>query len=131
MQGLEEKRERLFAKLTELGGRLRVRGALNPILWLCAVIAVPCIIALGINKDAPIIISIVLCTVVGAAIFGFLYLLFVDRDRLQSEEYLIRSRTLDLIEEKGSKKAIDAATVKVISQTEFLALPEAAEGDES
>lgn len=126
----EEKRDKLFATLTEAGGRLRVRGALNPILWLCGVVAVPCIIVVGWNKDAPPVIAWLLCAVVGAALLGFLWLLIFDRDRLQSEEYLIRSRTLELIEEKGSKKAIDAATVQAISQTEFLGLPETQAGDE-
>lgn len=125
----DEKRERILATLTEVGGQLRVRGALTPILWLCGVIAIPCITALAWNKDAPPIISWILVAVVGTSLFGFLWLLFFDRDRLQSEEYQIKSRTLDLIEEKGSKKAIDAATVQAISQPEFLALPEAREGD--
>lgn len=130
MQASEDKREKLVATLTEVGGRLRVRGALNPILWLCGVVAIPCIFALSFSKETPEIISWILCAVVGTALVGFLWLLFFDRDRLQSEDYLLRSRTLDLIEEKGSKRAIDAATVQAISQTEFLALPEAQEGDE-
>ena len=66
----------------------------------------------------------VLGVVVGTGLFGFLWLLFFDRERLQSEEYLLRSRTLKLIEEKGSKKAIDAAMIKAISQGEFLITPE-------
>lgn len=129
MQGTEETRSELIAKLTEAGGRLRVRGALNPILWLCGVVAIPCIAALCWNKDAPPIIAWILVAVVGTALLGFLWLLFFDRDRLQSEEYLLRSRTLELMEEKGSKKAIDAATVEAISQTEFYALPATQEGD--
>jgi len=120
----DEKRERLYGSLTEAGGRLRVRNALNPILWLCGVIAVPCIIALTWSKDPPLVISIILCAVVGVALIGFLYLLFFAPDRLQSEEYMLRSRTLDLMEEKGSKTAISTATAKAISQTEFLALSE-------
>ena len=67
---------------------------------------------------------------VGVALFGFLWLLFFDRERLQSEEFIIRNRTLDdLIEEKGSNRAIDAATVKAISQNEFLALSETSKGE--
>jgi hypothetical protein len=123
----EEKRERLISSLSEAGGRLRVRGALNPVLWLCGVVAVPCIICLSWSSNPPLAITIILYGVVGVALVGFLYLLFVDPDRLQSEDFILRKRTLDLIEEKGSKKAIDAATVQAISQTEFLALPEAQE----
>ena len=124
MDASEEKRERLFSSLTEAGGRIRIRNALNPILWLCGVIAVPCIIALTWSKEPPLVLSVVLYSVVAVALFGFLYLLLRDPDRLQSEEYLLRSRTLNLIEEKGSRKAIDAATISAISQTDFLLLPE-------
>jgi hypothetical protein len=85
-QPTEEIRERIISKMTEAGGQLRVRGALNPILWLCAVIGGPCIFALSWGTP-PTIIYIILYAVVGAAIFGFLFLLLFDRDRLQSEEY--------------------------------------------
>ena len=129
MNATEEKRERTFSKLTEYGGRVRVRNAMNPILWLCGLIAIPCFAILSWHPNPPAIVSTLLYLVVGVAVLAFLYLLFFDRDRLQSEEYLIRNRTLDLIEEKGSKKAIDGATVAAISQTEFLSLPDAIEGD--
>jgi len=128
MESFESNREKLLATVTEVGGRVKVRGALNPILWLCGVVAMPCIFALSWNKDAPIIISWVLSAVVATALLGFLWLLFFDRDRLQSEDFLLRKRTLDLIEEKGSKQVVSADVVQAISQTEFLALPEAQEG---
>lgn len=130
MEASDERRETLFAKLTETGGRLRVRNALNPILWLCGLIAVPCFAVLAWNPTPHFIVPIILAVVVGTAILGFLFLLLFDRDRLHSEEYLIKNRTLDLIEDKGSRKAIDAATVTAISQADFLALPDATEGQE-
>ena len=129
METSEQKRERLMATLTDAGGRLRVRGALNPILWLCGVVAVPCIFALSWSSHPSPLIGIVLCAVVGTALIGFLWLLFFDRERLQSEDFIIRSRTIDLIEQKGSNKAIDAATVNAISQDDFLALPNSEKGD--
>lgn len=30
-------------KAMESGGRLRVKSALNPMLWLCGLIAIPCV----------------------------------------------------------------------------------------
>jgi hypothetical protein len=125
---LDENREGILANIKEAGGRLKVRNALNPILWLCGLVCIPCLIALGWANNPHWLIPIVLCSVLGTAIFGFLFLLFYDRERLQSEDYMIRSRTLNLIEEKGSRKAIDAATVQAISQEEFLALPEPEKG---
>lgn len=126
MEPSDGRRDLLFAKLTESGGKLRVRNALNPILWLCGLIAVPCFAILTWDSNPHFIVPIILSAVVGVAILSFLFLLFFDRNRLQSEEYLIKSRTLDLIEDKGGRK-IDAATVATISQSEFLALPEAKE----
>jgi len=82
-------------------------------------------------KDPPPIIGWILVAVVGSAIFGFVFLLLFDRERLQSEDYLIRSKTLELIEEKGSKTAINAATVTAISQAEFLALPDSQDEGET
>jgi uncharacterized membrane protein len=117
-----EEKERLITSLKEAGGQLRVRSALNPILWLCGIVIVPSISAIIWMPNPPAVITNLLYTVVFTAVGGFIYLMIFDRDRLQSEEFLLKSRTLDLIEEKGSRKAIDAATVKVISQTEFLAL---------
>lgn len=35
------------------------------------------------------------------ALFGFIYLLLYDRDKLQSEEYQIRKQAIELIEQKG------------------------------
>ncbi|MEQ9007890.1 MAG: hypothetical protein RLP12_08405, partial [Ekhidna sp.] len=40
-------------------------------------------------------------TPVIAAVAGFVFLLIFDRDKLQSEEYQIRKRSLELIEQKG------------------------------
>jgi hypothetical protein len=130
LEASDERREMLFAKLTESGGRLRVRNALNPILWLSGLIAVPCFAVLLWNPTPHFIVPVILAVVVGTAVLGFLFLLVFDRDRLHSEEYLIKNRTLDLIEDKGSRKAIDAATVTAISQADFLALPDSTEGQE-
>lgn len=127
MDSNDEKHERLISKLTESGGRFRVSGALNPILWLSAIVAGPCIGAIAWKGESPFIVTLVLCAVVGTALLSYLWLFAFDRDRLHSEEYLIRSRTLDLIEEKGSSKAVSAAGIKAISQTEFLSLPETKE----
>lgn len=38
---------------------------------------------------------------VGATLLGFVYLLVVDRDKLQSEEFQIRKKTLEIFEQKG------------------------------
>lgn len=95
------KRSDIRARLQEAGGRLRVRSALNPILWLCGIISIPALVAASRLSDPQPWIIAMACAPVGAAIFGFLFLLIFDRDKLQSEDYQIRKRQLDLIEQKG------------------------------
>jgi hypothetical protein len=38
-------RETITAKVAEAGGRLTVKSALNPILWLCFIISLPILVA--------------------------------------------------------------------------------------
>lgn len=122
MENVEDKRSRLVSSLTEYGGRFRVRNALNPILCLSAIVLSPWWLAVCLGKEIPIVATIGVWGVVAVALGAFVYLLLGDPDRLQSEEYQLRARTLDLIEEKGSATAINRATVEAMSKKEFLEL---------
>jgi hypothetical protein len=98
----------------ESGGRLTVKSALNPILWLCLIITIPSLACIPFVPAALIWIVVTLAFLpVGATILGFFFLLIVDRDKLQSESYQLRKMELERIEEKG-KPAIDAATVETV-----------------
>ena len=37
----EDLRAQITRRMADVGGRLRVKSALNPVLWLCAVVTVP------------------------------------------------------------------------------------------
>jgi hypothetical protein len=87
-------KEQLFSKVVEAGGRLTVKSALNPILWLCGIITIPTLVAGTFYPQLATWIVAVGCAPVVVALFGFLFLLFVDRDKLQSEEYQIKKRTI-------------------------------------
>lgn len=110
-------------KAVEAGGRLRVKSALNPILWLCAIITIP---GMGYmifsEKDVPLLLQIVIALPVITAVFGFAHLLFFDRDKLQSEDYQIRKRTLDLVQEKGDAFPAIARTLEVVTNPALNAL---------
>lgn len=108
---------------SEYGGRLKVKSALNPILWLCGLIGTPCIIAIGAQKEPSVVLVILLFVVVATALFSFLYLLIKDPDRLQSEDFQLRKQTLEMIEESGDIEAIDARLVEVISDPSTVNLP--------
>lgn len=87
--------------LSYLISKLRVRSALNPALWLCAIVFVPCtVLASRYNNGTPLWIRVLMFGSVGLAAVGFLFLLLFDRDKLQSEEYQLQKQSLALIEEK-------------------------------
>jgi hypothetical protein len=115
-------RDVITTKVLEAGGRLTVRSALNPILWLCAIITVPSVVVIGLKESPPTWLVVIACAPVVTAIFGFVFLLFFDRDKLQSEDYQIRKRSLELIEEKGDPQAIAAISVEAIANPEQPAL---------
>ncbi|EKO3475611.1 hypothetical protein K6U56_01540 [Vibrio furnissii] len=109
-------KDKIAHKAIEAGGRLRVKSALNPILWLCAIVTVP---GLGYliftEKEVPLLMQIFIFSPVFSAILGFIFLLFFDRDKLQSEDYQIRKRTLELVQEKGDSFPVIARTLEVVT----------------
>jgi len=96
--------------------RLRVRSALNPVLWLCLIVTAPGIGATPLFKQgAPNwYITIIFIPVILAAL-GFLFLLIFDRDKLQSEDYQLRKRSLELIQEKGQAFPITPTSIDIIT----------------
>lgn len=94
----------------EAGGRLKVRSALNPILWLCGIITMPGLIVCGVMRQPPNWLLALSFAPVITAILGFFFLLLFDRDKLQSEEYQIKKLQIEMIEEKG-KPPIEASEI--------------------
>lgn len=93
----------VFQKAMQSGGKLTVKSALNPILWLCGIISIPTIAANVFYTTLPLWISIIGCAPVLMAMFGFMVLLFIDRDKLQSEDYQIKKISLEMSEQKGDR----------------------------
>lgn len=98
--------ERIFSKAVESGGRLTVRSALNPILWLCGIITIPTLVAGSLHPNLPIWVIAIGCSPVVVALFGFLFLLFFDRDKLQSEDYQIKKKTMEFAQQKGDSSPV-------------------------
>ncbi len=122
-------REAIITRVMDAGGRLKVRSALNPMLWLCAIITAPSLVVYGLKAEPSTWLLVFAFAPEVAAILGFFFLLFVDRDKLQSEEYQLRKLQIEKIEEKG-KEAIDASTVIAIPLPGTLELPKDAGGEE-
>ena len=124
-------RDVITSKVIEAGGRLTVRSALNPILWLCAIITVPALVLCLFRPHCPVWLIILAWAPVGTAVFGFIFLLAFDRDKLQSEDFQLRKRSLELIEQKGDLTALDASVVEVIANPEVAQLPPGEQGGDA
>jgi hypothetical protein len=47
-------RENIYRCFAEVGGRLRVKSALNPVLWLCFIVTLPSLYSLSqLNDTSP------------------------------------------------------------------------------
>lgn len=80
--------------------------------------------AIGVAASSnPSWVPMSLATVpVAIALLAYVYFMFTQPDRLQSEGYQLRKQALELIEEKGSLAVIEAATIEVISNPDLPAL---------
>jgi hypothetical protein len=110
--------EQIVASATSAAGKLRVKSALNPMLWLCAIVSLPCFILAylfaGIEPLASVLVYVGAGPVV-ATIIGFLYFMMFAPEKLQSEEYQIRHETLELIKQKGSAVEISPSSLEAIA----------------
>lgn len=69
--------------------RLRVRSALNPVLWLWPIVLVPCLTVAsytGTPNWLRIVAVTVGCSPIMVALWAFVYFVRVDPRRLQSED---------------------------------------------
>jgi len=119
----------IATRAIEAGEKLTVRSALNPILWLCALVTIPALCISPFLDSPPNWLVLLICAPVLAAILGFLFLLLFDRDKLQSEDYQIKKRTLEIIEQKGDSAPmlIEPSSLDVIPKPDQASLPKGEE----
>ena len=124
-------KENIASKVVESGGKLSVKSALNPILWLCAIISIPSLIVIPFLENTPTWLIILILAPVITAVLGFLFLLVFDRDKLQSEDYQLQKRSMDLIQIKGQDHPtiIDANTIQEIEEPDFIESEKIAKGE--
>jgi len=119
----EEFAQRLDANLKSLS----VKSALNPALWLVAVTFGFGLVGLKYFAG-DLMVKILLVSAVGLPILvsciAFLYFVFRQPERLQSEEYQIKAETLRVLKTKGRKlQAIDARILQTINHNPQRELP--------
>ena len=103
-----------FLRAVEQGGQLRVRSALNPLLWLCAVISTPLLAACVLSGNQPIFVWVLGFSPVALAMGAYIFFLIFDRDRLQSEEYQIKKQSLEMIGQSNHPDMVFTDDVELI-----------------
>jgi hypothetical protein len=110
--------ERIAATAHSAATHLRVKSALNPMLWMCAIVTLPCFIlayfARGIEPLATLVGCIGALPVV-ATVVGFLYFMIKAPEKLQSEDYQLRHETIELIKQKGTNVEISPSSLEAIT----------------
>jgi hypothetical protein len=110
--------ERIIAGAQSAASSLRVKSALNPMLWLSAIISPACfVVAYFAHGIEPLEtwLLIIGASPIGCTIFGFLYFMVFDPSKLQSEDYQIRHEAIEVIREKGTRAAISSASLEAIA----------------
>jgi hypothetical protein len=111
--------EESYRKTTESGQRLKVKSALNPVLWLCGIITAPTLGLGAVNPDLATWVIVIGCAPTIVALFSYLYFMFTDKDRLQSEEFQIQKRTIELAQQKGEPSPHEPKNVPITSNPEL------------
>jgi hypothetical protein len=117
-----------FERIARLKGSgvkaLIVRSALNPILWLCAIVSPPFLVAAYWFRESPVICLFLIITAavpVFCACIGFAGFGIFQPDRLQSEEFQVMQQYFALLQQKGPV-ALEAAALKAIENPLTLAI---------
>lgn len=109
---------------------LRVRSALNPMLWLTAIVSPTALTVAYMFRESPsVVLGLLLLAALPVVVtcLGFGFFAFRNPDKLQSEEYQLRHETLQLLQSKGGPIRIDATSLNAITNP---ALPRLSSGPE-
>ena len=116
--------ERIASRAQSAASNLRVRSALNPMLWMCAIVSIPCYVisyfayASGLEHLGMVLVYIGSVPVIGT-VLGFMYLMVVSPEKLQSEEYQLRHETIELIKQKGSAVELSPSSLEAIANPNY------------
>ncbi|HMK90881.1 MAG TPA: hypothetical protein VK446_14765 [Methylocystis sp.] len=113
---------------TSRAGVIRVRNALNPLLWTAALVTpTSWLAAYFFRDDAPLkyfFSGMGSLPVFGTLIAYFIYM-FRDPDRLQSEEYLLRQHAIQILYKKDATTEI----VDIVNEAPRLQIEKRAQED--
>ena len=110
--------EKFVANAQSAASSLRVNSALNPMLWLCGIVTLPCFVLAYFFRGIEPLDSLLVyvgSAPIAATILGFFYFMVKDPTKLQSEEYQIRHEALEVIKQKGSSVEITPSSLEAIA----------------
>lgn len=111
--------DKLGKRLAGSVSKLRVRSALNPALWFCGITLPAVLFSLPLlPPDPPVWMIVLIFVPVCTVAIGFFFLLFFDRDKLQSEDYQLQKRSMELIYQKG-ETPMDGQLVEAVANPEI------------
>jgi hypothetical protein len=113
-----------FEKISQLAleavTRYTVRSAMYPVLWLCVFLTPTGLGASIFLKGAGSMIALMIAAVpVALFVIAYLYFMFKDPSRLQSEQYQLRNRALDIIQEKANGIELSSQSLESISNPDL------------
>jgi hypothetical protein len=101
--------EEVVRSAIDRAGVIRVRNAMNPLLWLSSISAPVFLAAAYVFRDDAVL-KYCFAGLGGlpllASILAYFLYFFLDRDRLQSEEFVLKERALQLRYRQGANPEI-------------------------
>ncbi len=82
---------------------IRVKSAVNPLLWLCGLISLPLFLIQFVLGSFLFYLSSIAILPIIAVLVAYFYFMFKNPDYLRSEEFHIQKKSLELIGEKGQE----------------------------
>ena len=114
----------LIAKQKDSSSQITTgKNALTPMLWMVASVfgfAVPSYYIFQENMIIVIFISIIVSLVLLCGMFSYLYLLFNDPEKLQSEHYQINYETIKLLKTKDSFNSSEVKLLQAVNNPKSL-----------
>jgi hypothetical protein len=108
-------------------------NAVQAICWVCLVVSVPCFYLAVKSPPGLMQIALTIAGFIPIGLFtvAYLYFMFKDPDRLHSEDFQLKSRSLDIIETKSGPMTIGTTSLQnILNPYPQKALPPA-EGEEN
>lgn len=110
----------------------RRKNALEPVTWLCVIVSLPCIYwAIRTTSNwLQIVLLSIAAVPVALFVTAYFYFMICDPDRLHSEEFQLKSRSLIAVDSKGGKLVINPIDLTVNPAPGRKELPESTDEDQ-